>query len=410
MGALKEFVDCFVERVRLTWTGFYTSERSPCAREVTPWAPLMVAFVVITFPFALSLPAEYWRFSYWGGGEGVNRMEVLRNFALIVAGLVGFWLAWWRLRLTDQQTKTAERDSKQKELDHVAARFERAVELLGSDKVQFQYFAAMQIFKMATKDPDTYQEEAIRLVCATIRALADKNEVCRDHDEPVHKAVRDMVMKVFDAAEAYEMRVGKPAPVDIQGAYIWDLNLTEKMIRGDYVRHCEFVWSSFSSCTFEGHFFKTSFLSETNLVNCDLRGGQFKECDFSGQQIVNCRVSGQTWIWCNCANTSFFSLKVEKRQVSFFRECNLTNAYFDVGDRGGDGCQLFDSDGVNNGLLYRCRDFEQCFVLEERVPVVALHNRPEIVARLLGERAGGGRFIVFRQSEITDEDVPTPTA
>ena len=410
MGALREFVDCFVERVCLTWTGFNTSEINPRAREVTPWAPLMVALVVIAFPFALSLPAEYWRFSYWGGGEGVNRMEVLRNFALIVAGLVGFWLAWWRLRLTDQQTKTAERDSKQKELDHVAARFEKAITLLESKNEMSRIAGLNSLRDVAMQHPDRYLDSAIRQLCAFLRQRRkDKYELeLMEMTSEFEEAfgVMGQLSKVSTAIKSMQRFDLRGVCFDYAQFSEVDFSqvLTDERSRFRLVTfhkcRVEFYRSqadAFFSSIFQGGSISGEYLNVSfeQCVAVGTRiGAEFLLCDFTGFQGSCLEV----------ARPSKLADLFDGRSTCKIYRCKIDGASF--ADRPTRYVHaLLEKEEIQSN--FHADDFVECYVTKGNVPPDALHfNKPILAPRLGVERSEGGgvyvNFVEVGEAEVGD--------
>lgn len=62
--------------------------------------------------------------------------EITRNFGLILAGGLGLWLAWARVKAAGQQAEAAHEQSALARRDHVAELFNRAVGQLADERLE----------------------------------------------------------------------------------------------------------------------------------------------------------------------------------------------------------------------------------------------------------------------------------
>ena len=66
----------------------------------------------------------------------VELSEVIRNFAIVIGGAFGLWLAWQRSRASNVQAMAARDQATLARRDHVVELFNRAVEQLGHDRLE----------------------------------------------------------------------------------------------------------------------------------------------------------------------------------------------------------------------------------------------------------------------------------
>ena len=94
--------------------------------------------------------------------------EILRNFGIILAGGLGLWFAWARVRAADQQAKAAAEQSALARRDHVAERFNRAVGQLADERLEVRLGAVYTLRQIATDFPDL-TGDVFELLAAYVR-------------------------------------------------------------------------------------------------------------------------------------------------------------------------------------------------------------------------------------------------
>lgn len=94
--------------------------------------------------------------------------EILRNFGIILAGGLGLWFAWARVRAADQQAKAAAEQSALARRDHVAERFNRAVGQLADARLEVRLGAVYTLRQIATDFPDL-TGDVFELLAAYVR-------------------------------------------------------------------------------------------------------------------------------------------------------------------------------------------------------------------------------------------------
>ena len=62
--------------------------------------------------------------------------EIARNIGIVVAGIIGLGIAWWRSRAANMQAKAALEQNELARRDHITELFNRAVGQLADDKLE----------------------------------------------------------------------------------------------------------------------------------------------------------------------------------------------------------------------------------------------------------------------------------
>lgn len=98
--------------------------------------------------------------------------EVVRNFGLVLAALVGIYLAWRRVTASSIQADASLRQAELARRGHVAELFNRAVGQLGDNKLEVRLGAIYTLRQIARDFPDlsgptyelltTYLRESVR--------------------------------------------------------------------------------------------------------------------------------------------------------------------------------------------------------------------------------------------------------
>jgi hypothetical protein len=96
--------------------------------------------------------------------------ELIRNYGLVVAAGLGLVLAWWRSRASNRQAIAALRQAEVAQRDHVVEMFNRAVDQLGSEKLEVR-LGAIYTLKRISGDPQylDYRVPILETLTAYVR-------------------------------------------------------------------------------------------------------------------------------------------------------------------------------------------------------------------------------------------------
>lgn len=96
--------------------------------------------------------------------------ELVRNYGLIVAAVIGVALAWWRTRASNRQAVAALRQAEVAQRSHVVEIFNRAIDQLGSEKLEVR-LGAIYTLKRMSRDPQyvDYRVPILETLAAYVR-------------------------------------------------------------------------------------------------------------------------------------------------------------------------------------------------------------------------------------------------
>lgn len=102
--------------------------------------------------------------------------ELVRNYGLIVAAAIGVALAWWRTRASNRQAVAALRQAEVAQRSHVVEVFNRAIDQLGSEKLEVR-LGAIYTLKRMSRDPQyvDYRVPTLETLAAYVRERSQGN-------------------------------------------------------------------------------------------------------------------------------------------------------------------------------------------------------------------------------------------
>ena len=86
--------------------------------------------------------------------DWVVTSEVLRNFAIVGAAVVGLGLAWWRTSALNRQAAAGVAQAAVSRREHAAEVFSRSVGQLGSDRIEVRIGAIHSLTALSRDFPD----------------------------------------------------------------------------------------------------------------------------------------------------------------------------------------------------------------------------------------------------------------
>lgn len=367
--------------------------------------PLVAALLVIAIPlFEIDGSEAVFTFKYWGGGENFNRMEVVRNFALIVGGFLGLWLAWRRIVLMDRQTTVALQDSKQKEMDHVAARFENAIALLESDSEMSRIAGVGAVRDLALKNSEEYLFQATDVIAAFIRTNGAAATGRAAHGPDVSEAFRTI---------GQFLKVGKaPGKINFgQSGYV--INLRGVSFDGMVVEEWNFRNVDCDGATFDDTEFQECLISSSVASRKQFTGVFFSICEFSGQvrdanfgnaYFLHCDFSLARFIECDFSRTEIeFSQKIRREIRAFdffpahqeiFQSCRFDAAVIEVSISFG---------SFDNDANFLPEDFKNCWVTDtSMVPPNMIANQPTLDVVITTRPTDDGGFYIYFEEGGTE--------
>ena len=80
--------------------------------------------------------------------------EIIRNYALVIGGIIGIFLAWMRVSASTRQADASLQQAELARRDHVAELFNRAVGQLSHEKLEIKLGAIYTLRQVARDFPD----------------------------------------------------------------------------------------------------------------------------------------------------------------------------------------------------------------------------------------------------------------
>lgn len=109
--------------------------------------------------------------------------ELVRNYGLVLAAGVGLALAWWRSRASNRQALAALRQAEVAQRDHVVEMFNRAVDQLGSEKLEVR-LGAIYTLKRISGDPQ-YQDYRVPILETLAAYVRERTQQDTSPEPPV---------------------------------------------------------------------------------------------------------------------------------------------------------------------------------------------------------------------------------
>ena len=116
--------------------------------------------------------------------------EIIRNYAIVIGGAVGIWLAWRRGQSLSQQALAAQNQARIADRGHANTLFHDAVQNLNDDKLETRLGSIYTLEKPSTDYPD-FLKPVLMVLSAYIRERTD------DEDSNVSDVEVKEVLRIF---------------------------------------------------------------------------------------------------------------------------------------------------------------------------------------------------------------------
>ena len=100
--------------------------------------------------------------------QWVELSEILRNFCLMLAGAIGLYIGWKRVKAANSQAEAQVRQADLTRRDHVAELFNRAIGQLTDDKLEVR-LGAIYTLEQVCADFDDLAVPVLRLLTTYLR-------------------------------------------------------------------------------------------------------------------------------------------------------------------------------------------------------------------------------------------------
>jgi Pentapeptide repeats (8 copies) len=236
-------------------------------------------------------------------GTYATLVQSIGGLALLLTAYVGYR----NFRIGEQNLKVAEDNLKVTQDKQVTERFSKAIEHLGSDKIDIRLGGIYALEQIAIDSPEKYHWTTVEIMSAVIREKSP-------HIVDIRKQTKVTVPKVDIKAVAFVLS-RRSVERDPQGKFInleW-VNLVEIEIEssGNF-NNCNLAYTNLTRAILNGSKLRKAILTGSILIHAKLRGVDLTGADLSGKNLPGSYMG----IYENGANLSYADLS----------EANLTKA------------------------------------------------------------------------------------
>ena len=195
------------------------------------WSGRTVAILVAVIVIAtVVLTRKYWAELTDDMGE---LSATLRNIGILCGGAIAIVLTMWRSSISDQQTKVSQQEVSVSEQSLLNQRYERGVEMLGSDVLVVRIGGIYALANLAREHPEQYHIQVIECLCGFVRhptpSETDPVVGLNDDDPTVRPNTRGDIQAAMNAlcnrsAEGIAIERSQNFRLDLAGAYLSGLS------------------------------------------------------------------------------------------------------------------------------------------------------------------------------------------
>ena len=255
---------------------------------------------VVLLALLIGLAAMVWfAWSDESADVAKSRSEVLRNFGLLIGGVIALLFAVWRAWVAERQAsaaqgqveaaqdqvEAAQRQAETAQLGLLNGRFQSGVEMLGSQLLTVRLGGIYALTRLAGEHPEEYHIQCMELLCAFVRHPAPDDTILISVAEEwglTNPLVREDVKAAISA-------IGQRNPdfsslesehnfrANLSNAQLVQADLREHFLVGANLEHARFMGAD---------------LDQALLMNTDISNANFNAANLSGASL-----SGATCLW-----------------------------------------------------------------------------------------------------------------
>lgn len=289
--------------------------------------PLVIAVLCFAAIVIVAL-ARDWPFPNYAPSTAEEFSVVIRNYALVLAGVVGFVIAIWRLGQTDKQIEIAADDEMRKDKEHVASLFQGAVKMLNGEDMRLVPLGFTQLTEIARDHPNDYLAQTIKLLCVSARGFQRREEAGETLE--VGFSVRELVQEAIAMEEDFQSKYNRCGPLDLKQLVVRSVKFRGINLESGIFEDAQFKNSKFLNCELSGVFLDTTKLTGSFFVGCDLSRGMFFGTSFESTSIYHCAIGsyGTSFTSCNFESAEICNVFFYSETGEPFRKCNLGDVSF----------------------------------------------------------------------------------
>ena len=290
-------------------------------------ALIVCATVILTWIFWTELTEDMGELS-----------TTLRNIGLLSGGAIAIVLTIWRSSTSEQQTKISQQQVTVSEQSLLNQRYERGVEMLGSDVLIVRIGGIYALANLARERPRQYHIQAIESLCGFVRHPTPSGTdpvVKLDEDDPtVRPIIRGDVQAALNAIckrskEGIEIERSQQFRPDLSGADLRGINAASLDfsfvdLPGANLSHAQLQSATFVEANLRHVKFNYAYLGGTVLLGAVLVGSDMSHADARGVKMLNNLIS-HTMYATNLETAIFKGCTIRAPDM---RDAVLTDAIF----------------------------------------------------------------------------------
>lgn len=234
-----------------------------------------------------------WLFQSWPGGfwgwlgiawgwlrDTQNGYEsastTVRNLGLFAAAPFALWLAIWRARVADRQSKTAQQSL-------LNEQYQKGAEMLGSAVLSVRLGGIYALARLAREHPKEYHVQIMRLLCAFVRRPSPEDSDVTDENEA--SLLSKLRLDLQEIMNEIGQRTNKQIEVEVQQEEYSRLDLHSVKLSDAFFQAAYFSKVNFLGAVLNNAFLKEADLTGAVLVGADLTGANLKDSNLTGAEF-----------------------------------------------------------------------------------------------------------------------------
>ena len=210
-----------------------------------------------------------------GGYESAS--TTIRNLGLFVAAPFVLWFAYWRAKVADRQSKTAQRSL-------LNEQYQKGAEMLGSEVLSVRLGGIYTLARLACEHPEEYHVQIMRLFCAFVlnptiedgEDAGSTNRHTHQGPEKLRPDIQEIMTAIGNRSDAQIEIESQEQPfifcLDLRGAALIDVNLDGAKLTNTFLYDVNLT---------------RAILIRANLTGANLDGAVLQDANLTGANLSN---------------------------------------------------------------------------------------------------------------------------
>ena len=260
---------------------------------------IVVLLVILFFIFMRGYGDESHVLDDWLGTdeESNAKYRTLRLLALLLAGMVGFFISNRRAKAMENQAKAMEyqaevqtksveeqaKSVKEQVEDNRNKTFHEAIKHLGDSSFSVRLGNIYTLYDLARLNPEKYLKNIIEVLSAHVRETTQKEEYQEKYETKPSNEISSLLKLLSDLNTNYliENKEAESSPLDLSHTYLCGVILEEVDFRKANLTRSNFEGAKLEESKFEG-----AKLEESKFEHADLVGSNFSGANLIGSRFT----------------------------------------------------------------------------------------------------------------------------